>query len=120
MAPSTVPGTWNLQTNNTSFIRATLELWSDDDQLIILRWSSLKQACSIDGSSPIKAAEASEQSQRDNEDVLPESCSSSIPLHAQSQSMTIKEPLIVDFDDLLCVLCSCCRQSTAHAMKAQL
>ena len=40
------------------------------------------RACLIPPSNPIKAAEASEQSQRDNEDGLPESCTiNSIPFH---------------------------------------
>lgn len=62
------------ETNDTSVICATLELSSNNDHLIILKRSSLDQACLIDGSNPIKAAGASEQSQRDNEDGLPEFC----------------------------------------------
>ena len=73
------------KTNDTFIIRAIF--WAmkqpiDNGQLIHLRWSIPKQACLNHASNPIKAAEASEQSQRDNEDSLPESCTIMITLHS--------------------------------------
>lgn len=62
------------ETNDASLIRATWELLSNNDQLIIFKRQSPKQACLTHGSNPIKAAEASEQSQRDNKDGLPVFC----------------------------------------------
>lgn len=80
-----------------SVLYAPREIWSNNDQLIILRWSSLKQACLIHGPKPIKAAEASEQSQRDNKDALPELSMAShyitINIHIH-----IHHPLILDSD----------------------